>query len=264
MACGMPFIYNKIPSEIYGVSLVFIDESYTNRPSGSGVEMITDSIRRNARVLYLDAKQSPPLEFGIEVVFDEPVDIFVLTQVKDWLGGEISFKELQICAENFNNFYFNCYIELQEDLIYAGGYRGVKATVHCDAPWAWEFEDEITYNFEDTTIPHLVQFNNLSADTESLRPIIEITAENNGDCSIVNTSYQNRETKFTGLLQGETVTLDNLYGFISSDTGLRRVANFNKVFLKMDKGMNDLAISTNISKLKIKYQNAKRIGGGYY
>lgn len=60
------------------------------------------------------------------------------------------------------------------------------------------------------------------------------------------------------------MTLDNLYGFISSDTGLRRVANFNKVFLKMDKGMNDLVISTNISKLKIKYQNAKRIGGGYY
>lgn len=260
----MPFIYNDIPSEIYDCSLVFIDESYTNRPSGSGVEMITDSIRRNAKVLYLDASQAPPLEFGIEVVFEEPVDIFVLTQVKDWLGGEITFKELQICAENFNTFYFNCYITLDEDLIYAGGYRGVKATVHCDAPWAWEHEDDITYVFDDTSIPHVVEFNNLSADSEYLRPTIEITAANAGDVSITNVTFNNRETKFSNLLQGETVTLDNLYGFISSDTGLRRVANFNKKFLKMDKGMNELIISPNVSSLKITYQNAKRIGGGYY
>lgn len=264
MIYGMPFIYNSIPSEIYNASLVFLDGDYTKRTSGSGVEIITDSIRRNAKVLYLDATQSPPLEFDVEIVLDEPVDLFVFTQIKDWLGGEISFKELQICADNFADFYFNCYIELKEDLIYAGGYRGVTATVHCDAPWAWQHEEELEYTFEDTSVPHLVQFNNLSADSESLRPTIEITAANSGDVSIVNMSYQNRETKFSNLLQGETVTLDNLYGFISSDTGLRRVANFNKVFLKMDKGMNDLAISPNISKLKIKYQNAKRIGGGYY
>lgn len=264
MVRGMPFIYNSIPSEIYNASLVFMDGDYTQRNAGSGVELITDTIRRNPRVLYLDAKQSPPLEFDIEVVFEEPVDIFVFTQIKDWLGGEISFKELQICADNFSDFYFNCYIELKEDLIYNGGYRGLTATVHCDAPWAWQHEEEDVYTFSDTTTKHLVQFNNLSADSETLRPVIEITAKDAGDVSIINRSYQNRETKFSDLQAGETVTLDNLYGFISSSTGLRRVANFNKVFLKMDKGMNNLVISTNVSKLVIRYQNAKRIGGGYY
>ena len=28
MACGYPFIYNRIPSELYNVSLVFIDEKF--------------------------------------------------------------------------------------------------------------------------------------------------------------------------------------------------------------------------------------------
>lgn len=264
MACGMPFIYNNTPSEIYNVSLVFLDESWTNRPSGSGVEFITDTIRRNPRTLYLDAQQSPPLEFNIEVVFDEPVDIFVFTQVKDWLGGELSFKELQICADNFSSFYFNCYIELTEDLIYAGGYRGMKATVHCDAPWAWQYEEENVYEYTNTSITHNIQFNNLSADTELLRPILEITVADNGDVSIINRSNQNKETKFTGLQAGEVITIDNLWGFITSSTGLRRVSNFNKVFFKMIKGMNDITIGTNISKLVIRYQNAKRIGGGYY
>ena len=264
MACGMPFIYNNTPSEIYNVSLVFLDESWTNRPSGSGVEFITDTIRRNPRTLYLDAQQSPPLEFNIEVVFDEPVDIFVFTQVKDWLGGELSFKELQICADNFSSFYFNCYIELTEDLIYAGGYRGMKATVHCDAPFAWQYEEENVYEYTNTSVTHNIQFNNLSADTELLRPVLEITVADDGDVSIINKSNQNKETKFTGLQAGEVITIDNLWGFITSSTGLRRVSNFNKVFFKMIKGMNDITIGTNISKLVIRYQNAKRIGGGYY
>lgn len=264
MICGYPFIYNKIPSELYGASLVFLNENYTNRPSGSGVEFITDSIRRNPKKLYLDATQSPPLEFGIEIVFNEPVDIFVLTTVKDWLGGEMSYKQLQICAEHFNTFYYNCYITLEDDLIYNGGYRGVTAKVHCDAPFAWEFEDDIEYTFEDTTIPHTIKFNNLSADSELLRPVLEITAFDNGDCAIVNLSHLERKTEFKALQQGETVTLDNLYGFISSDTGLNRVSNFNKVFLKLVKGMNTLVVSPNVSSVVIKYQNAKRLGGGYY
>lgn len=262
MACGYPFIYNKIPSEIYNVSLVFIDESYTNRPSGSGIEMITDTVRRNAKVLYLGASQAPPLEFNIEVVFDNPVDIFVLTQVKDWLGGSISFTELQICAEYFNTYYFNCYIQLNEDLVYNGGYRGVSATVKCDAPFAWEFADERRYELNPGK-NNTIFFNNLSADSELLRPTIEVTMASSGNFSIQNITT-GKTTTFTGLTGGETVVLDNLYGFITSSLGVLRVANFNKVFLKLAKGMNELLVTGNANLLVIQFQNAKRIGGAYY
>lgn len=260
--CGYNFIYNSIPSELYNCSLVFLDESYTDRPSGSGIEFITDQIRRNAKVLYLDAMQAPPLEFGIEVVFDDPVNIFVFTQVKDWLGGEINFKQLQICAEYFNTFYWNCYITLEEDLIYNGGYRGVRATVHCDAPFAWEFQDEINYNINNQS--GTIYFNNLSADSDMMRPILEFTmASNGGSFSITNVTT-GKTTAFTGLSQNETITLDNELGFIISSLGLLRVKNFNKVFLKLAKGTNQLDYSAGASTMTIKFINAKRIGGGYY
>lgn len=262
MVCGYPFIYNKVPSETYGVSLVFLDENYNQRPSGSGVEIITDTVRRNPQLLYLGGKQSPPLEFGIEVIFDEPVDIFVLTQMKDWLGGEISFKELQICAEYFEGFHFNCYIVLEEDLIYNGGYRGVKATVHCDAPWAWESEEEKRYDL-DPQKSNAIIFNNLSADTELLRPIMTFQVNESGDFTLYNKTT-GKTTKFTNLQAKEVVSVDNLYGFIESSTGLRRVENFNKVFLKLAKGVNDLIVGPNVNTLIIQYQNAKRVGGGYY
>lgn len=260
--CGYPFIYNKIPSEVYNASLVFIDEDYNKRPSGSSVELITDSIRRNARVVFLDAKQEPPLEFGIEVVFDEPTDIFVFTQLKDWLCGELSFKQLQICAENFNTYYYNCYIQAEEDLIFNGGYTGIRCKVICDAPWAWELEsyEEYILNVDSETE---IDFNNLSADSEMLRPKIEINMAKNGDFSITNTNT-NKTTTFKNLQAGETITLDNLYGFITSSTGMLRVGNFNKVFLKLAKGYNKLICSPNANSIKIHYQNARRMGGGFY
>lgn len=262
MACGAEFIYNRIPSELYGVSIVFLNESYTNRPSGSGVEIITDAIKRNAEVVQVGSQQAPPLEFGIEVVFDEAVDIFVLTQVKDWLGGEVKFRELQICVDNFNTFYFNCYIVLKEDLIYGDGYRGVSATVKCDSPWAWEFETEEPFTL-DSTKNNTIYFNNLSADTELLKPILEFTMVRAGDFSITNVET-GLTTEFTGLLSGETIKIDNKLGFIESSLGLKRIGNFNKIFLKLIKGTNELLCSPNVTSMKLTFKNAKRIGGGFY
>lgn len=262
MACGYPFIYNGKPSEMFDVSLVFLEENYNQRPSGSGIEIVTDSVQRNPQLLYLYGKQSPPLEFGIEIVFENPVDIFVLTEVKDWLGGEISFKQLQICAEYFNSFYFNCYITLDEDLIYNGGYRGIRATVHCDAPWAWEFDNEKRYSLNPLK-ENIIIFNNLSADSEMLRPEITFRMTQNSDFKLLNKTT-GKATIFTDLNAEEVVKLDNLYGFIESSSGLLRVANFNKVFFKLKKGVNELIVGPNVDLLVIKYKNAKRIGGGYY
>lgn len=240
--------------------MVFLEANYTNRPSGSGIEMITDTIRRNARVMHISGKQAPVLQFPIEVVFDEPVDIFVFTQVKDWLLSSTDFKQLQICAEYFNTFYFNCYIESDEDLVYNGGYRGLRGTVICDAPWAWEFETTMTYEINKT--PYNFRFNNLSADTELLKPIIEITS-GGGDVSIINQTT-GKTTSFTALSAGEVVTLDNQYAVLTSSIGANRLPNFNKIFLKFAKGMNDIQVTGKITQLVIKYENAKRIGGAYY
>jgi hypothetical protein len=263
MACGYDFIYNKTPSELYDVSLVFLEESYTNRPSGSGIEIETDFVQRNAEMFILRTRQSPVLQFGIEIVFDEPVDIFVLTQVKDWLNGSPGYNELQICVDNFNTFYFNCYLQLNEDLVYAGGYRGVSATVICDSPWAWEFENEMSFIL-NPDIDNTIYFNNLSADSELLRPIVEFTMVRSGDFSITNTET-GKVFQFSNLMADETITIDNKLAFINSSvSGQNRVPNFNKVFLKLIKGTNKLVCSQNVQNLKIRYKNAKRIGGAYY
>ena len=50
MVMGYPFVYNGMASELYDASLVFIDEDYTNRPSGSEKAVVNDSDRKSTRL----------------------------------------------------------------------------------------------------------------------------------------------------------------------------------------------------------------------
>lgn len=184
---GYPFIYNGTPSEYYNVSLVFIDGDYTNRPSGSNKSIITENIHRNAKKMFLDITQEEPLKFDIEIVFENAVDMYTLSKVKSWLTSGIGYSQLQICAEYFATYYYNCVIHLNEDLIYADGYRGVSATIECDAPWAWQFPqtDEYDLTVGGTT---KIMFNNLSEDIEPLKPVLKFHMKQAGKFS-VNCKY---------------------------------------------------------------------------
>lgn len=190
MPMGYSFMFNGISSDIYNASLVFLDESYTNRPSGSAKQLVTTSIKRNPRKIYLDTQYTEVLTFNIEIVFDNPVDIFTLSRVKDWLTSPINYRPLKIFAENFSNFYWNCIINLKDDLIFNGGYRGVTAEVECDSPWAWQNEDMVRYDLS-TNSDNNFSFINISADNEPLKPKIVFHMVNDGNFSI-NYKYYNK------------------------------------------------------------------------
>lgn len=185
MPMGYPFIFNGVQSELRNVSLVFIDNSYTNRPSGGDKNLVTASIRRKPTKQYLDTEYDNVLQFDIEIVYDKAVDIYELTDLKNWLTAPVGYEQLQICADNFDRFYYNCIIHLNEDLIYADGYRGVSATVECDAPYAHEFERIQKYILNpDVTKTDKIVFENYSDDYELMKPILKFHMANNGNFSI--------------------------------------------------------------------------------
>ena len=167
---GLPFIFNDVPSEFYGCSIVFIEEDPNKRTSGDGRTFTTIKPLRSAKQSVLDVQVDKPLTFGIEIVFDNPVDIHTLTAVKSWLASPLGFRKLQVCSDLFDQYYWNCYITLNNDLIYAGGYRGVTATVTCDAPWAWGMPRSLYLN---SGVNH---FLNNSEEQDLMRPVLEFTA----------------------------------------------------------------------------------------
>lgn len=206
MPMGYSFIYDGISSDTYNASLVFLDESYTERKSGSNFSLITTSIRRNPQMVYLDTEYGDPLTFNIEVVFDSPVDILTFTNFKNWLGGKISYTPLQIISDNFQNYYFNCVIHLDEDLLYNGGFRGVKAEIECDAPWAWSFPIVNKYALTPNT-SNVIKFFNTSENSELLKPKIKFHMASSGIFSIRCQHYNN--SKFQ-IVKDDIVLINNL------------------------------------------------------
>lgn len=207
MPMGYPFIFNGVQSELRNVSLVFIDNSYTNRPSGSDKSVVTASIRRNPKKQYLDTEYEDVLQFPVEIVYDQAVDIYELTDLKNWLTSPVGYEQLQICAENFERFYYNCIIHLNEDLIYADGYRGVSATIECDAPYAYEFEriQKYTLNSNASKVDTFT-FINYSDDFEFMKPIIKFHMAYNGNFSINVKHYS--EGKYM-VEQDDAILLNN-------------------------------------------------------
>ena len=265
---GIPFVFNGIASEKYKMSIVNINNDYNETVTGSGVEFTTDTLARSAKVLFINATQSPVLEFPLEFVCNNPMDRYTFNQVKDWLfGGNKGFQELRICLRSMKSYYFNCQLKPDNNYQYVDGFRGFKCTVVCDAPWAWEYIRTKKYVLT-TSDTNTIKFRNESADKNDMLPIIEFTlADGVSNFSITNTSLNNYLFEMTSLSPLETITADSEKKTIVSSTGLYRIGKMtkssNKGFIRLKQGVNVLTCVGKVI-LTIKYQNAVRLDGGLY
>ncbi|MEG2915562.1 MAG: hypothetical protein RR806_05675 [Oscillospiraceae bacterium] len=258
---GYPFIWAGKASENYGISIVSINETSWNKVSGGATELITDTIDRNPELLFLGAKQTPILSFPLEFVCESTMDIQTFITVKNWLFGELSYKQLKFCIDGLETYYFNCVLKSDEDYIFEDGYKGFKCTVECDSPFAWENTKVKSYMQPSAGYSKQI-FNNLSANSEMLKPVISFTCGSNGNFKIINKSLNDLTFEWNNLQNNETITCDCQSGIITSSSGLSRFDNFNKHFLKLKKGVNNLEFWGNVSEIKFTYKNAIRLGGG--
>lgn len=258
---GYPFIWRGKASENFNISILTINDDGWSKIAGGDHETITDEINRNPELLFLGAKQTPTLSFPIEFVCEYSMDTQTLIRVKDWLFGSLDYQKLQICIDGLEKYYFNCILKPKEDYIFADGFRGFSATVECNSPFAWEDMQVKRYSQPESGYGKQI-FYNLSADSEMLKPIIKFTSLG-GDFKIINKSL-NISFEWTGLQDGETIFCDCKTGIITSSTGLSRFNIFNKQFLKLQKGVNQLEFWGKAKMIEIKYKNAIRLGGGFY
>lgn len=260
---GVPFIYDNIPSEIYGLSLVFINQDYNFVPSGSGFEVISEQLVRSPYQKHLGEIQSPILEFPITIYCNEDMDVFKQVEMKNWLFGQYGYKKLQICSDDYKTFFFNCKLFPNQDIIFTA-FEGFECTVQCNSPYAQEFIKTKTFS-NPTKQFYDILFNSLSGDVGYMYPTVELkTTINNNAVQIINKSDNNRVFEFTGLQGEETIFIDNQKKIIRSSTGLNRLTSFNKKFFRLHRGVNELQVIGTCEYIKITYQNVKRLGGAVY
>ena len=149
-------------------------------------------------------------------------------------------------------------------LYYDNKARGIRCKAECDAPWAWEYPRTESYAFPANVgvKNNSIHFLNLSNDHNDTMPIVKFKlSPNQTDFHIINPTYNGLDFGWKDLQGGETIECDCQTGIITSSTGMRRLKHFNKKFLRLVAGMNELECIGFVDSLDITYTPVRRVGG---
>ncbi len=260
---GYDFTYNDIPSQTYGLYISnFGDSSVFNGVGSSDVTVYTQQVLRKAKVYYLGRSQSTPLQFNMTFNSDAPLLGMERAVISNWLFGKPSYKKLQILQDDLNGAWFNCFLTKPMP-IYVGNINyGFTCTVVADSPFAYSplKTTTRTYTGNNVVTDDIVLYN-YSDDEDYLYPNITFSLNTVGNSfSITNADDANREFLFTSLSPNETVIINGDLQTITSSTGLHRLGNFNKKWLRLVPGKNALHVESGIGSFSITYYERVKIG----
>lgn len=262
---GKSFIYNGVPSDTYGLFINSIDAQAVNKTMGSNaLEIMEQKIYRRATPFFFGSTPSQKLSFPFSAFSDRELMADEFQAVQKWLFSSRTYKRLQVVQDDMQEVYFNCFMNNPEIVRVGNLIQGFGCTVECDSPFAYRFPKTVTYTYTQPTVSSTKIFYNYSDDGgDYLYPTLSITVNSfGGTVTIRNVNESLRETQFTSLSPNEVLTVNCGLQTISSSTGLRRLGNFNKKFLRLLPGKNELRISGSVASLSITTQFvAKKIGG---
>ena len=264
---GRSFMFDGVPSEVYGLYIMDIDANAINQSmASSSMEIKEQKVFRRPTPYFLGATPSPKLQFEFSAYSEEGIDADTFQIIARWLFSSRKYKKLQIDQEDIRNIYFNCIMNDPKIVRVGNIIQGFTCTVLCDSPYAWLYPRTVSYTYTDPNLNDSpITFYNASDDSGSyLYPDSLIITMNNfgGNCRIVNTSDNDRTFLLSNLLAGEVITMDCNLQTISSSTGLKRLENFNKNFLRLSPGVNYLKLTGNVGSLSMTTKFvAKKISG---
>lgn len=260
------FIYNGVMSQELGLTISSANAESTT-DSGSNVNPIIQKIYRRPVNYLLGVEQAPNLTFPVSFNSESKINAVLAAKVELLLFGKMGYKKLQVIQPDMSDFYWNCFLTDPQLKTVGGEIVGWDATVNCNAPWGFSFQKTAIYptssTFYTPPIANIqIAYNNRSGNNDYSYPIIEFTmGVAGGSFGIINTSDDNRTFSFTGLSANEVITVDNDLQIITSSTGLYRLNKFNKKFLRLVYGLNNLVFNGGVKQVKIKQTNAQKIGG---
>jgi len=134
---GRSFIYNSVPSELYGLYIMDIDANAVNSSMGnSSMDILEQKIYRKASPYFYGSTPSPKLEFAFSAFAEEEMDALQFEAVQKWLFSSRTYKPFAIDQPDMADVYFN--VILNDPKINRVGnlIRGFSCTVVCDSPFA--------------------------------------------------------------------------------------------------------------------------------
>jgi phage-related protein len=196
---------------------------------------------------YYYGVQHQPLSFTVTfaMVDNGEFDSDKLYEIGNWLFQD-KYKPF-ISADNLGKIFY-CMGINQVNFMNTGLRDGmITVDFRCRDAFGWTPQTHYVFDMSDNVgaTPTSIQIENMSnIGVEYYYPIIEFTLQSTETAiSIVNNSDGGRTFSFTGLDTGEVVYIDNRKQIITSDSGEYRFDEWNKVWFRLVKGVNNITIA---------------------
>jgi phage-related protein len=255
---GYRFTYANQSSETYGVIKCDIDSIDTSSNDEES-SLITSTTAFKKTWDIHGIKKEAPLQFKLTVCQPNGdfIDTYKERELKGWLCKN-SYNWLTVDQEDFNNIAFYCQMSNPQKVNVARDTAGISYSVTCDSQFAWTNLKSKSYS----TVNGDLGFNmnlQMDFDEDEISPVITITPSSNGNIFIANTTI-GQIVKIENCVTNEVIVLDGNNGKIKTSIGGVLLDRWNKQFLTLRNGKNNLDLTGNFT-MKLEYRLPIRIGG---
>lgn len=189
----------------------------------------------------------------LTLYFEEGWDEYKLHEVVTWLV-QPTYSPL-IFDEDTSRIFYVAY-EGDPRIFHNGVRQGyVTISMRCNSPFSFTPVEERKVTVGSTPVDiELYNIGHMKA-----LPTVTIKKLGNGDVTITNVTDNNRQSKFTGLLNNETVTINSYHEDIATDVpNTYRYTSFNNNFPSLLIGINQVRIEGNC-EITLTYQSKRYI-----
>lgn len=265
------FMYDGVFSGVYGLLIADFDGKSVVETESFSPTLNTINPVMSPRFYHNGVRYENPPQCQFSVISETEISDIIKREILSWLVGRSEFKKLQILQPDFEGYYYNC-VFTNVDIIYINGKcHGFRLTAVFDSHYARGDDTSVSLTtgintvkicnnsdiIDGYTYPRIsftVSGSNNSDDAavnwvKTQKELATVNAngaitplENYNICIINKTDDSNRRFIFAGLRNNEKITVDNEAKFISSDIAGCKLGNFNKNWLRLRPGYNELQI----------------------
>ena len=232
------FQYDGIASSLYDLQIVDFDEESVKETDAFSPTLSLRKAPGAVRFFCggIEYDSAPTCEFSI--VSSQELTSEVRRTIFSWLIGRNKFKALQFIGGDSPDFTCYCIFTSAKTIWVNGRCHGMRLTAQFDSQYARGIPSVVSVSAGT----HSIQIsNNSDIADDYVYPLVRFTG---GAVDIINTTDDSqRHFTFSGLVESETITVDNEVRYIESSIGGEKLSNFtSKNWLRLRQGTNNLTI----------------------
>lgn len=268
------FIYDGRMSANYGLQIVDFDDNVVKEIDTYSPTLSLQKVPGLLRFFHggVEYDSAPTCEFSILSETEIPIEL--MGEILSWLVGRKQFKNIQFIGGDSDDYVFRCVFTSVKTIRINGHCHGFRLTAQFESPFAIGASETEDINTGSSTISirnksdiidgyvyPTISFKvngTCNSDAQAINwAMSQKSLETQNDdgtttplsnyniCIINMTDDENRRFIFAGLEAGEEITVDNEVRYISSSINGEKLSNFNKNWLRLRKGYNQLQIEIN-------------------